>query len=233
MSKSAQTLLKPTKNISRPNIYIQKLYGEFSDFAFDEATAPRFKGCWREKVFNSSPLSPLHLEIGTGTGHHFSWQAQQNPKDFFIGVELKYKPLIQTIRRTLKMKAFNARAVRYNGAMIQDLFADGEINNIYIHFPDPWPKKKHKKHRLLSKDFIKKTAKIQKTESSIEIKTDCEEYFRSISLIFDQEPAYLLADRQINPRQLKRAEYSPPATQFESIFIRKNQPIYSALWKRK
>ena len=231
MSKSAQTCLRPTKNISRPNIYIQKLYGEYADFAFDETESPRFKGFWREKVFNTSPLSQLHLEIGTGL--HFSWQAQKNPKDCFIGIELKYKPLIQTIRRTLKMKAFNARAARYNGAMIQDLFTAGEVNNIYIHFPDPWPKQKHKKHRLLTKDFIKKTARIQKRESFIEIKTDCEEYFRSICFILDQEPAYNLLDRQINTHTLKHLDGSvPPATQFESIFIRKNQPIYFALWKK-
>ncbi|MGK3947075.1 hypothetical protein ABK046_52985, partial [Streptomyces caeruleatus] len=74
---------------------------EFKDFAFNEERCVFNKGLWRSDVFKVSETHPMDVEIGTGAGHHFAYRAALNPERLLVGLELKYKPLIQTIRRAL------------------------------------------------------------------------------------------------------------------------------------
>ena len=230
MSKGASLKLKQTKNIPNPNIYIQKMYDEYAPFTYDEMSAPQWKGLWKKEVFNN-PKGRLHLEIGTGTGFHIARQAVLHPHDSFIGIELKYKPLIQSIRRAVRSCSKNVRLLRYNACQIENLFQAQELNNIYIHFPDPWPKRRQQKHRLITPSFIKKTALIQNKQGILELKTDCKEYFMTVLSLFKQSIHYQQSHCSFD----LHADSLPKGhiiTTFESLFIDKNQPIYFSQWKR-
>ena len=224
MSKGASLKLSLSKNISKPNIYVQQMYEQYADFVYDEVSARKWKGLWKEKVFKNLK-GRFHVEIGTGTGFHIAEKAVRNSKDSFIGIELKYKPLIQSIQRVLKMGSNNVRLARYNACQLNHLFENNEVNNIYIHFPDPWPKRRQKKHQLITSDFIKKTAIIQKQNSVVEIKTDCEEYFKTALYLFEKSGFYKLTCCLLD---LHKSSLSSEQilTTFESLFIKKNQPIY-------
>src|ERR1700692_907719 len=87
-----------TRTLPRPNVYTEALDGEYSHIAFNEERAPLNKAKWRSDVFKAANEVPLDVEIGTGAGHHFSHYAYTHPKRLLVGLELKYKPLIQTIR---------------------------------------------------------------------------------------------------------------------------------------
>jgi tRNA (guanine-N7-)-methyltransferase len=143
MSRGAQNQLSRTRDLPNPNEYVQALLGEYSPWAFDEEKAPTLRGEWRQE-FGAEADGALDLEIGTGNGFHFAWRAQQHPQRSLVGIELKYKPLIQTIRRARNNESENARMVRYNARLLRDLFADEELDNVFIHHPDPWPKKSQK-----------------------------------------------------------------------------------------
>lgn len=224
MSKGASLKLNLSKNIAKPNIYAQQMYGKYADFIFDEVSGKKWKGLWKDKVFNNLN-GRLHLEIGTGTGLHIAGQSVQNSNDSFIGIELKYKPLIQSIQRAVKLGSRNVRLVRYNACQLDHLFGKNEVDDIYIHFPDPWPKRRQKKHRLVTSSFIKKIAFIQKQNAMVEIKTDCKDYFMENLSLFKNsvfyKPGCCLLDLHKSSISSKQI-----LTTFESLFIKKKLPVY-------
>lgn len=146
MKNSANTSRRQiniTTELPHQTEYTLALNGEYSQVAFDEVRAPLNKGQWRSKVLNMDASVPMDLEVGTGNGTHFAYYAEKNPQRALVGLELKYKPLIQTIRRALKAGCKNAAVARYHAFNIAELFEEGELDNVFIHFPDPWtsPKK--------------------------------------------------------------------------------------------
>jgi tRNA (guanine-N7-)-methyltransferase len=153
---------------------------DFANWVYTEDRATPLKGLWHQCAFGIDSTAPIDLEIGVGNGFFFEHLCTSTPNRNFLGIELKYKPLIQTIRRTLKAGAKNARVIRFDASHIDQIFASEEISNVYIFFPDPWPKKRHHKNRLLTTDFLTKLFEIQRNNSTVEIKTDSVEYFKWI-----------------------------------------------------
>ena len=236
MSKSAQTQLNKTKDIRQPSRRVLSLYGDFRDCFFDEAEAPKNKDRWRKDVFQTGSETPLHLEIGPGAGRHFAKLCLAHPKDCFLAIELKYKPLAQTLGRLKSHSAFNGKGIRHNAALLDQLFGERELNDTYIHFPDPWPKKRHKKHRLISPRFAKILWTAQKPKARLEFKTDALAYFRdSVEIL--QKAGYTAAKytedlhQGKNPKGAKK-DFLDQLSQFEAIFFRQNLPIGYALLEK-
>ena len=233
MSKSAQTKLNKTTDIKTPNLYVKAFYNEFKDWSFDEQGGVKFKGCWRKKVFKKSESQLLHLEIGPGNGLSFFRRCQNQPQDSFLAVELKYKPLIQTIRRVRSADLTNVRVIRYNANLIKDLFAKEELNNIYIHFPDPWPKRKQNKHQLINAGFAADLFQIQQTNSLLEFKTDSEKYFsKTKDIFFKAGYKVLVCNTDLHSDKTKEQGFFQTLSQFELLFVKKNIPIKYLLMKK-
>ncbi len=232
MSQSSQLQIGSTKNIKFPNKYIQSLYKNFKEWAFDEESVTHWKGQWREGVFKTSKDSLLHLEIGPGTGNHFSRLCSNHSKEYFLAVELKYKPLIQTITKVRNLNCSNGKVIRYNARLLNHLFKERELNNIYIHFPDPWPKTKHRKHRLITNDFLRELHKIQKQNSLLEFKTDSRDYFLKSLEIFEASGYKKIRySEDLYKNQKANKDFLETLSQFELIFFRKKRPIQYVLFK--
>lgn len=214
------------------NPYVKLLKEDFAQWAFDEEKSQTFKGKWRELAFAGASVDkPMDLEIGTGNGYHFEKLASdQEGKRLTLGMELKYKPLIQTIRRTVRLGLKDARMFRYDASYLSDIFAIGELNNIFIHFPDPWPKIRHHKNRLIQDEFLKETYELQRPGSFIEFKTDSLEYFEWAIEIFKRGPYKLTAEsRDLHNSEWKSLNF---VTQFESLFLSQGLKInYAKLEK--
>jgi tRNA (guanine-N7-)-methyltransferase len=225
MSRSGQLSISRTRDIKRPNEYILALNGEFSEWTFDEERAPECKGKWRE-ILKISADAPVDVELGTGNGYHFAHQAVSHPERGLVGFELKYKPLIQSIRRAVRGGAVHARAVRYNAAMITDIFAQQEVDNIFIHFPDPWEKLRSHKHRMIQDEFLKRLHFVQKPGGRIEFKTDSREYFDWAMERFERSP-YKIAGHSYD---LHNSEFASRnfMTHFEKLFTRQGLPTHFA-----
>ena len=98
---------------------------------------------------------------------------------------------------------------------------------MYIHFPDPWPKRKQEKHRLIQEDFGKKLYPLQRFGSFLEIKTDSMEYLKQIKKIF-QSAGYTLREHteDLHCRSDRfRKGFFQELSQFESLFVKKNIPV--------
>src|ERR1700683_3448711 len=100
-----------TKNIPFPNIYV-KMLPEFKGWIFLEEEALQLKGKWTS-VFGK-PEQPLDLEIGCGNGFFFGHQVETQQGRNLLGIELKYKPLVQTVRRAKSKNLENGRGIRFH-----------------------------------------------------------------------------------------------------------------------
>jgi len=207
------------------NPYVELMYGEYKDWAFSEE-ATNFKGFWRSEIFQVPEETPVDLEIGTGNGYHFADYVKRHQDRRVIGMELKYKPLIQTIRRALREGSENARMLRLDAGRVSELFREQEVNNVFIHHPDPWPKKRHNKNRLIQPQFLTNLYSVMKPGSFLEFKTDHYGYFQWAIKCF-QDSAFEL---QFFTEDLHNSFRSDEnfVTQFEKIFIQKKQPIFYA-----
>lgn len=169
--------LNLTRQLPKPNAYTLALDQEFREFAFNEERAPRLKGKWRTEVFHVDEKAFLDVEIGTGSGMHFAFHANKYPQRHIVGLELKYKPLIQSIRRARAKGLKNSAICRYHAFNIDLLFAPNEIDNVYIHCPDPWVTPRKPRNRVVNREILNEIFLLQRPGSFLEFKTDSREYF--------------------------------------------------------
>lgn len=212
-----------TNELPRQNAYTLALNGEFSHVAFDEVRAPLNKGKWRSDVFKASAAMPLDVEVGTGNGTYFAHHAKVHPDRLLVGLELKYKPLVQTIRRAVNAGCVNAAITRYHAFNIDELFEEGEIDNIYIHFPDPWTSPKKPKNRFVSKDNLEILFRLQKPGAFINFKTDSLVYFNwAMEEIRQSKYKIVFETYDLHNSEMKSENFE---TAFEKIFLREGIKI--------
>jgi tRNA (guanine-N7-)-methyltransferase len=223
MSRSNQLRVSKTRGIPVPNAYVLALRGEYAPWTYDEEGAPLLKGHWRSQAFGVGQAIPLDLEIGTGNGTHFANRAVQHPERCLLGIELKYKPLIQSIRRARRAGCENARMARYNAYLVTELFNECELNDVFIFFPDPWEKLRQHKHRLIQDEFLERLFIAQRPGSRVVFKTDSRDYFDWAMERFHRSSYGVLG----HTYDLHSSEYAAGnfITQFESIFIRQGIKI--------
>jgi len=140
---------------------------------------------WEELFGNRNPLN---LEVGFGVGNFIIEMGIREPNENFIGIDFYHKGIRKVITRIAKYEICNARIV-YGDAKekIPLLFAPEELNRVYINFPDPWPKKRHHKRRLIKPNFIKILAEKLKCSGEIHIATDHEAYAMEILDFFEKD----------------------------------------------
>lgn len=127
------------------------------------------QGKWAEVFGNDNPI---HLEIGCGKGKFVIGLAEQNPDINYIAMELQEEVVAQALKKTTHHGVKNVRFVRANANCVDTLFAQGEIDRIYLNFSDPWPKSRHYKRRLTYRDYLKLYSQILKEGGWVHFKTD-------------------------------------------------------------
>jgi tRNA (guanine-N7-)-methyltransferase len=124
------------------------------------------------------PVTEIWLEIGFGSGEHLLFQAEQHAGIGFIGCE----PFINGVASLLgKIERSGLKTIRIHDGDARDVLAwlpPGSISCIFVLFPDPWPKKRHAKRRLLSPDTIAHLARVLRQEGELRFATDSGDYAR-------------------------------------------------------
>jgi len=135
------------------------------------------------KIFGNS--NPVYLEIGCGRGEFLIQKALNLPDINFLGIELKEKR-IKAILRILDFKLHkNVRILKlFVDENLKKCIPEKSISKIYIIHPDPWPKRKHHKNRLINDRFIGVLSEILKPDGRLEIATDHAEYAEWIIKLF-------------------------------------------------
>lgn len=133
------------------------------------------KGEWKSSFVNSS--NPLHIEVGMGKGRFIMELAQRNPDINYIGIEKFSSVLIRAVQKNEELQLSNLKFIRMDATEIEEVFGKGEIDRIYLNFSDPWPKDRHAKRRLPSRQFLSKFSQILADDGTIEFKTDNQDLF--------------------------------------------------------
>lgn len=135
----------------------------------------KMKGKWSEFFGNTNPI---HIEVGMGKGRFITDLARQNPNINYIGIEKYSSVLIRAIQKVEALSASEEQSfsnlifIRMNAEDICSVFEPNEVDRIYLNFSDPWPKDRHAKRRLTSRQFFERYDKILTQDGRVEFKTD-------------------------------------------------------------
>lgn len=127
------------------------------------------KGKWTEIFGNEKPI---HIEIGMGKGRFLMGMAAQHPEINYIGIEKYSSVLLRAIQKMEEDELPNVRFLRMDAEDLCNVFDKEEISRIYLNFSDPWPKDRHAKRRLPSRQFLARYDEILKKDGKLEFKTD-------------------------------------------------------------
>lgn len=119
---------------------------------------------------------PVWLEIGFGGGEHLASEAMSNPNVGFIGCEPFVNGVAKLIASIDQLDTKNVRIYDKEVIDLIEALPDASIEQVSILYPDPWPKLRHKKRRLISSDFLIKLARVMKPGSDLRFATDIDDY---------------------------------------------------------
>ena len=131
-------------------------------------------GKWREHFGNDHPV---YVEIGMGKGRFLMDNARACPGINYIGIEKYSSVLLRGIQKLEEDPLNNVALIRMEAEYITEVFDEAEIDRVYLNFSDPWPKDRHAKRRLPSREFLSRYEKILKPGSVVEFKTDNRDLF--------------------------------------------------------
>lgn len=134
----------------------------------------QYKGKWN-MVFGND--NPIHVEIGMGKGKFIMEMATQHPEINYIGIEKYSSVLLRALEKKKEVELTNLYFIRFDAEYLNDIFDENEIAKIYLNFSDPWPKDRHAKRRLTSKEFLARYDKCLKKDGHIIFKTDNRDLF--------------------------------------------------------
>ena len=128
-----------------------------------------FRGQWNMFFGNESPL---HIEVGMGKGRFITELAAAHPEINYIGIERYTSVLLKAVEKRSLLFLPNLYFLCVDARTLPDIFAEGEVDRIYLNFSDPWPKDRHAKRRLTSPQFMALYDRILAPEGQVEFKTD-------------------------------------------------------------
>jgi tRNA (guanine-N7-)-methyltransferase len=215
------------------NPYSTKLK-QFENRVYADNETEKHPGHWRELFPDADLKKELHVEIGCNAGHVTLEWAAQNPDKSYIGIDWKFKTIFWGIEKAEKRKIQNLLFFRAHAERLHFMFGKGEIDSLYLFFPDPWPKKKHWRNRSLNTQFLLNVAPLMKKGGIFHIKTDHLGYFEwmleHLEAAQKEKPLWKIVDKTYNlheahpdPKTLK----IPDVTLFERIFIKEGIKINS------
>ena len=179
-----------------------------------------WKGKWNELFENDHPI---HIEIGMGKGQFITGMAKAHPEINYIGVEMQVSVVSIALDKLIEQPLPNLKLLHVDGSALTEYFADSEVDQIYLNFSDPWPKKRHEKRRLTYKTFLAVDEQILRPNGEIHFKTDNQGLFEYSLASFSQ---YGMILKQVW-LDLHQSQFEGNImTEYEEKFSAKGQPIY-------
>lgn len=181
-----------------------------------------FKGRWSERFGNDHPI---HIEVGCGKGAFITGMAALHPEINYIAIDMQLSVLSYALDKAIEADLPNVQMMLVDGADLSEYFADGEIDQVYLNFSDPWPKGRHEKRRLTYKSFLGTYEKILRPEGEIHFKTDNRGLFE-YSLVSLANYGMELKKVWLDLHQDEEFAPQNVMTEYEQKFSQKGQVIY-------
>lgn len=197
-----------------------------SDYVIHEPN--NYKGKWNEIFGNDHPI---RIEIGMGKGRFIMDLARMNPEINYVGIEKYSSVLLRGIQKMETDPLPNLYFIRMDAEEITEVFGREEVDMIYLNFSDPWPKDRHAKRRLPSREFLCRYDEILAKDGVIEFKTDNHDLFQFA--LEELEPAgwhldLMTEDLHHNEEMM----HGNVMTEYEERFSSMGNPIYKYVISR-
>lgn len=187
------------------------------------------KGKWNQYFKNENPI---RIEIGMGKGKFITELAKENPEVNYIGIEKYTSVLLRAVQKLQDTELSNLCFLCVDADEITEFFDTEEIDRIYLNFSDPWPKDRHAKRRLTSRQFLERYDKILKRDGRLEFKTDNDILF-AFSLEEIPEAGWILDKHTFHLHQDAEMAKGNIMTEYEEKFSSLGNPIHKLIASRK
>ena len=169
---------------------------------------------------------PLEVELGSGDGSFLLEWARRHPEHNFIGVERLLGRIRKLDRKGLRAELSNLRGIRLEASYVMEyLLPRASVETLHVYFPDPWPKRKHRKHRLVNSHFTEVGATLLRPGGVVCLRTDDANYFAQITEVFEANPKFSVVETP--------AELGGVLTDFEREFQARGVGTLRAAYRLK
>jgi len=177
----------------------------------------------------SEKNAPKILEIGFGMGETTAVIAAANPDKDYLGIEV-HTPGVGALLKVIDAEGIsNIRVIQHDAVeVLQYMLPPASLDGIHLFFPDPWPKKRHHKRRLVQAPLVSLLASRLKPGGYLHAATDWEEYAMQILEVFSAEPLLQNTASGFAPRPQSR-----PLTKFENRGLKLGHEVWDVLFRRK
>ena len=182
------------------------------------------RGCWQEVFGNQNPVQ---IEVGMGKGQFIMDMARLHPEVNYIGIEMYDSVLLRAVQKIeqLEEKLPNLYFIRTDARNLPEIFGKEEVDRIYLNFSDPWPKDRHAKRRLTSRQFLERYDQILVKHGQVEFKTDNRPLFE-FSLDETREAGWTLLAHTFDLHHDKQMMEGNVMTEYEEKFSSAGNPIH-------
>jgi len=182
------------------------------------------RGKWNSEFFKND--NPIVLELGCGKGEYSVGLAERFPNKNFIGIDIKGARFWRGAKTAVESGMNNVAFVRTQIELINHIFTENEVSEIWITFPDPQIKYKRTKHRMTNSDFLNNYKKILKPNGLMHLKTDSEfMHGYTLGLLHGEGHEVIYANHNIYKNEGAPAEVTGIQTFYESQYLEVNKPI--------
>ena len=165
---SKQTRMMKYSDSMRKKIFLKELIDNFPEAIYIPGQNPTPFKAWLQNLCRNKPL---FLDLGMGTGDFLIGAAASEPESFFLGIEVKKDRIAKALRKKIARKLDNVVFLLSSGEHLKRIGMP-KADGIFLLFPDPWPKKRHAKRRMISKEYLKLYSELLNTKSNLFFKTD-------------------------------------------------------------
>jgi tRNA (guanine-N7-)-methyltransferase len=181
-----------------------------------------------EEIFEH-PERPFQVDLGSGYGSFLLQMAQKYPEQNFLAVEREGDRVDLLCRKALRAGVKNLKVLHLeSGYTVKHLLPNAGVDVLHVLFPDPWPKKRHHKRRIINAEFRRAAARVLRSGGELRFATDHEGYFRDARRLLQQEDATLFSP--IPWPGETDAEY--PTTDFQRIWSEKGKRLHFLALRR-
>jgi len=222
---SKNKLKRFNENATFPNVF-QPTREEIVDEVY------KMKGNWNKTFFKNE--NPLVLELGCGKGEYSVALAKKYPNKNFIGIDIKGARFWRGAKTAVEENIPNVAFIRTQIELVEQVFAENEVSEIWITFPDPQIKYKRTKHRMTNETFLKRYKTILNENGVVNLKTDSEfMHGYTLGLLHGAGHEVLYSNNDVYKQEGSPEEVTSIQTFYENQYLAVNKPITYIKFKIK
>ena len=173
--------------------------------------------------------APTILEIGFGMGETTAHIAERQPGINFLGVEVHSPGVGSLLKQISEQHLQNVRIIQHDAVeVVHDMIPPASLHGIHIFFPDPWPKKRHHKRRLLQAAFVSELATRLEPQGYVHVATDWQEYAEHILQVLSAEPSLVNTAEAYATHPAYR-----PLTKFEARGLKLGHGVWDIVFRHR